>query len=127
MADDATQLEREYLPPEGQKVRLLTLSHLDGRTLAAVNIRNFEERISSDLGELSAGQQVLTKRAAVISAIVEDCECRWARGESIDMQTYLPAVNSIRRLVSDLYGLDLARRAKPVKERNTGLPALLDR
>ena len=44
------QLEQRYVPDEGEKVRLLTLDHLDGRCLVVRRVRRVETEIATDLG-----------------------------------------------------------------------------
>lgn len=112
MTTDATQLERAYIPPDGEKVRLLTLDQLDGRTLVVRKIREFESEIEKDQGEdLSAVKRHLVRRHAVVSALLEDCEANWASGKPLPPE-YWTAVK-IQCRVSEIIGLD--RRQKPAQ------------
>lgn len=119
MSNTATQLEDGYQPDTGEKARLLTFDQLDGRTRAVVRVKNMEKQLEADLGgDLSKGQEALARRAAVLSAIIEDVEAKWARGEPFPLDEYLSATNVLRRLLTSL---GLERRSKPVG----GLPVLL--
>lgn len=112
MAETTTALEAEYRPAEGEKARLLTFDHLDGRTLAMRKVRQVEGEIASDLGGpegLSEAQRALARRAAVLSAVLEDAEARWALGQVFDLQAYLAAVNALRRVLATL-GLERRMR-----------------
>lgn len=112
MVEAATALEQGYTPDTGEKSRLLTFDHLDGRTLAMRKVRQVEAEIASDLGGpegLSEAQRALARRAAVLSAVLEDAEARWALGERFDLQAYLAAVNALRRVLATL-GLERRMR-----------------
>lgn len=105
MADTGTALESGYTPDAGEKARLLTFDHLDGRTLAMRKVRQVEAEIASDLGGpegLSEAQRALARRAAVLAAVLEDAEARWAIGQAFDLQAYLAAVNALRRVLTTL-------------------------
>ncbi len=121
MPETATQLEQSYVPNTGEKARLLTLDHLDGRTLAVKRVRAVEMQIASDLGgtdQLSEGQRALARRGAVLSAILDDAETRWATGKPFDLSEYLAAINTFRRVLATL---GLERRM-----RSAGLIELMD-
>ncbi len=121
MPETATQLEQRYVPDEGEKVRLLTLDHLDGRCLAVRRVRRVETEIATDLGgaeHISEGQRALCRRAAVLAAIVEDAEARWADGQSFDLPEYLSAVNSLRRILATI---GLERRQPPINGDRRGV------
>jgi hypothetical protein len=112
MADATTALEAGHRAEDGEKARLLTLDHLDGRTLAVRRVRQVEGEIASDLGGpegLSEAQRALARRAAVLSAVLEDSEARWALGQGVDLQGYLAAVNALRRVLATL-GLERRMR-----------------
>ena len=109
------------MPAEGEKTRLLTMSHLDGRTLAVRQVRIVETEIVKDLGgedRISQAQRALCRRAAVLAAILEDSEARWADGQRLDLSTYLPAVNVLRRCLATI---GLEKRPRSIN----GLPPLL--
>ena len=123
MPEAVCQLEARYVPAEGEKTRLLTLDHLDGRCLAVKRVRAVETEIAQDLGgaaRISQAQRALCRRAAVLSTIIEDTEARWADGQRLDMPVYLAATNTLRRVLATI---GLERRARPVQ----GLPVLLAR
>ena len=112
MPETATALEHGYRPEVGEKARLLTFDHLDGRTLAMRKVRQVEAEIASDLGGpegLSEAQRALARRAAVLSTVLEDAEARWAIGQSFDLPAYLAAVNALRRVFATL-GLERRMR-----------------
>jgi hypothetical protein len=114
MPETAAQLEQSYVPDAGEKTRLLTLDHLDGRTLAVKRVRAVETQIASDLGgtdQLSEGQRALARRGAVLSAILDDAETRWTAGEPFDLSEYLAAINTFRRVLTTL---GLERRPRSV-------------
>ena len=107
-------LEAGYLPDDGAKARLLTFEDLDGRTLAVRKVREAQAGYWSDLGgwdRLSEGQRQLARRAAVLGAILEHAEVSWATGRAFDLDKYLAATNTFRRVVGDL---GLERRARSV-------------
>jgi hypothetical protein len=98
----------------GGKLRLLTLSHLDGRTLAARRARELIEAIQADLGggdRLSEGEKQLVQRAAVLGAYIESHEVRWLNGETVDLADYLAACNTQRRILATV---GLQRRTKDI-------------
>lgn len=110
---DAAGVETDSLPERG-RVRLLTLDHLDGRTLAAQRVRGVEAALVEDLGgddAVSTAQRALVRRSAVLAAILEDREARWATGEALDLEPYLAGANALRRLLTTI---GLERRAKSV-------------
>jgi hypothetical protein len=94
------------------KVRFITIEHLDGRTGAARAVRELVASIESDLGgsdQLSAGQRQLVQRAGVLGAFIEDAEVRWASGQPINVAEYLAAINAQRRV---LVTIGLERKAR---------------
>jgi hypothetical protein len=98
------------LPPKASgkntdKVRLLTLSHLDGRTTAARRVRELIEAFGRDLGgagQLSEGARQLIQRAAVLGAYIEHCEAQWLGGVAIDLADYLQVINAQRRVLASI-------------------------
>ena len=118
LVDDGPAIERvpELETPRSERVRLLTLDHIDGRTLAAKRVREFEAVLVEDSGgddRVSSARRALVRRAAVLTAVLEDHEARWAAGDApLDFSVYLPGVNALRRVLETI-GLD--RQAIPVK------------
>jgi hypothetical protein len=101
-------------PKSAGKIRLLTLNHLDGRTMAARRARELIEAIESDLGggdHLSEGAKQLVQRAACLGAFIESCEAQWLGGEAVELSDYLAAINSQRRVLATI---GLERRAREV-------------
>ena len=122
MSETATQLEKECIPANGEKVRLLTLDHIDGRCLAVKHVRRFESQVEIDLGgNLSQSQKALARRASILACVLNDADARWASGEPLALADYLAASNCLRRLLLSLGQADLERRPRPVQ----GLPVLL--
>jgi hypothetical protein len=69
---DSPDLPGRSPPDQAPKLRLLTLGHLDGRTLAAKRAKELIEAIETDLGggdRLSGGERQLVQRAAVLGAL----------------------------------------------------------
>jgi hypothetical protein len=100
--------QREYEP----KTRLRTISDLDGRTRATRLALRLLAGLEADLGgDLSAAQRELVKRAALLGAIVEDCEARWLERRPADLTLYGMLVDRQRRI---LEALGLERKARDV-------------
>ena len=110
MTEVMTQMETGYIPKEDEKASLLTLNNLDGRTSAVRRIKEWESQIEADLGgNLTEAQKSIMRRAAVLSAILEDKEARWASGDPVALNEYCTATNVLRRLLSTL-GLERNQR-----------------
>ena len=111
MTETATQLEQGYIPANGKKARLLDLSAVDGRTRAAKQVKAFETQLAIDLGsDLTQAQLALSRRAAVLVAVLTNSEALWAKDGSLDLGSYVTATNSLRRL---LVTLGIARVQRP--------------
>lgn len=98
------------------KVKLLSLSDLDGRSAAAQQARQLVLALESDLGghdALSVGQHELIKRVALCGALLEDVECRWLQGEKIDVGSYATLANAQRRLLTTI---GIAREPRDVTD-----------
>jgi hypothetical protein len=101
----STEMADDRKPHTGRKSRLLTLSHIDGRTRAMSKVRSLAQSMETDLGgadRLTSGQRQLVQRAAVLGALIEDTEARWATGEAIEVGDYLAAINAQRRVLATL-------------------------
>ncbi len=86
-------------------MRLITLRHIDGRTLAASRARELIAALELEKGgtdNITEGQRQLCQRAAILGAILEDHEARWIAGEPIDLSGYLTAVGAQRRVLLSL-------------------------
>jgi hypothetical protein len=109
----------------GGKVRLKTLDHIDGRTLAARRAQQLIKGISHDLtgdddaSHLSEGMRQLIQRAAILGAMIESDEAGWLGGDKVDLTSYFTALNTQRRI---LVTLGLERRSRDV----TPAPSLDD-
>ena len=85
------------------KTKLLSLEQLDGRTLAAKNVRALIDAIESDLGgsdRLTAGEREIVRRAAISGAMLEHLETSWLLGNGLDVGAYTALVNVQRRLLT---------------------------
>jgi hypothetical protein len=89
------------------------LPGVDGRTLPARRYRELVSSMASDLGgELSTCKAAVVCRAASLMAWCELEEAAHANTGKLDIQVYTTAVNSLRRLLSDL-GLERVARDVP--------------
>jgi hypothetical protein len=107
-------LPADSLPVTGTKVRLLTLSDLDGRSVAAKSARALIQELENDLGgadRLSAGERVIVARAAVASAMCEHYEAAWLQGSNVDVTAYCTLTNALHRLLKTV---GLERRPRDV-------------
>ena len=90
----------------------LFIAPADGRSREA---RRFRDVFGDMLGHLGGGDRVseprrhLAKRATALIVWCETVEARLAAGEELDVAPYTTAINSLRRLLTDL-GLDPAAR-----------------
>jgi hypothetical protein len=109
----ATDLEAKHKPKHRfDKARLLRLEDLDQRRRSVVRVRQVEAEIASDLGgaeALTETQRQLTRRTAVLSAVLEHEEALWAAGEDMDLGQYCNAASTLKRLCQVL-GLQRAAR-----------------
>jgi hypothetical protein len=79
------------------------LPGVDGRTWPARRYRELVACMSSDLGgELSTCKAAIVCRAASLITWTELQEAEHANSGKLDIQVYTTAVNSLRRLLSDL-------------------------
>jgi hypothetical protein len=100
------------LPNGAAMVQMLTLDHIDGRTLAARRARELIEALETDLGggdRLTEGYRQLIKRAAVLGTYIESCEAMWLSGQNVDLPSYMSAVNVQRRVLATI-GLERRQR-----------------
>jgi hypothetical protein len=95
-------------------VRFLSLRDLDQRSRAAIRCKELVGALSVDLGgadRLSAAQQQLVQRSALMGTLCEDFEVRFALGEPIELLDYITVANAQRRL---LVTLGLQRQARDI-------------
>jgi hypothetical protein len=86
-----------------QKIDLLTLEDIDGRTRARQLAVRMRDGLVSDLGgDVTTAQSALAQRAAILHSILEDLEARWCMGSEIDIPTYTTASAEQRRLLTTL-------------------------
>lgn len=98
----------------GEKVRLLTLDHLDGRTTAARRARALIEELESDMGgadRLSTAERQIVQRAAILGALVEAAEAQALAGHTVSVQELISMIGAQQRL---LMSLGLQRRPRDV-------------
>lgn len=80
-----------------------SVADLDRRTTAARNAAKLIERLQADLGgDLTAGQQELITRAALLSILAGDAEVAIIRGQAIDVASYCTLANTQRRVLMAL-------------------------
>jgi hypothetical protein len=113
----ARRLPRKARGSMRQLRHLRTLDELDGRTRASVRTRELLANIAVDLGahdldDLTQAQRQLAQRAAVLGALLEDYEVRWAAGEPFELAPYLAGINAQRRVFA-LLGLKRIARNVP--------------
>ena len=102
------------------RLRLKTLSDLDGRTFSAQQAHRLVAQLEADLGgDLSTAQRELVKRAAILGAIVEDTEVAWLERKPADLTVYGTLVDRQRRC---LEALGLQRLPRDVSDR---VPAVM--
>jgi hypothetical protein len=112
---DAVKIDADNETLAGPKVRLQTLSALDGRTVAAKRTFELIETFLKDLGgRASAGDMLSIRNAAMLVAILEDAAAKQLAGETTDTDQLVRLSNAARRAVA---ALNLPKRDK----RTTGL------
>jgi hypothetical protein len=108
------ETDRDVPKTRGGKVRLRSLSDLDGRTVAAKRAAELVAELVRDLGgreQLSAALWELVKRVAVCGALAEDAEVGWLQDGKIDVNDYTRIINAQRRLLATI---GIERRAKTI-------------
>jgi hypothetical protein len=96
-------------------LRLLTLDSLDGRTNAAREARALRSAIIRDLtGDddetaLSALKLALVDSVAITTAIINDANVRWLRGDTVSLAEIVTLSNA-RRRDAQLLGLERVAR-----------------
>lgn len=97
-----------------RKTRLLTIDHLDGRTVASRRARALAEAFTAALGgNLTPAQQHAVETAAALSALAEDCQSRRLAGDdSVNLDDTVRVISAARRARRDL-GIDDAPTSKP--------------
>jgi hypothetical protein len=99
------------------RTRLITLDHIDRRTLACRRALELIEALENERGgpdQITEGQRQLCQRAGVLAAILEDHESRWIDGKPIDMPEYLSAIGTQRRVLISLGLNRVPRDVSPV-------------
>ena len=104
----ADQTAAGYKPTAGPKSRLLTLDDLDRRTKAAQRAFDLHDRLVAERGgaeSMSVLRYSMTRSVAVLSAMVEDLQVKWLRGERIEPATIATLLNA-RRREAEIVGID---------------------
>jgi hypothetical protein len=112
LAPDIPDIGGGNPPDGGEKVRLMSLADLDGRTIAARDAKALIRDIESDLGgadRLSAGEREIVQRAALASTMLRNMEAGWLTGRGIDVAAYTTLANTQSRLLKML-GLERRQR-----------------
>src|SRR5260370_22991865 len=111
-----SQCTRELPTATGraQKVRLVTLADIDGRTLAAKRAHSIVAAIEADVGTyLSAAERQLAQRAGVLGTFLENAEARWISGHPFALRLYCTGLNGQRRVLETLGIKRTARHLPP--------------
>jgi hypothetical protein len=98
------------------KVRLLSLSDLDGRTRSAQLVSKTIDNLVADLGgedNLSTAEHLIVRRAAIAGAMSEDLAARWLTGETVDPAIFATLANVERR---QLETVGIKRRPRDVTQ-----------
>src|SRR5215467_13621191 len=96
--------------PMTRPKRLTTLAELDGRTMAARQVRETMAAIESDLGgDLTTAQKAIVERAAITSAVLSDMATNWLTTGQLDAVLWATLSNLERRLYESI-GLDRVAR-----------------
>jgi hypothetical protein len=116
LAIDTPEMPAASTSGASQKMKLLTIGDLDGRTRAAQMVSKTISAIASDLGgneHLSTGEHQIIKRAALTGAMLEDMAARWLLGEPVDPALYATLSNAERRLLETVGLKRVARDVTP--------------
>ncbi len=111
-AELAPECEPDAKPKPGGKARLLTLDDLDKRTKAAQRAFELRDNLVSERGgaeHMSSLRYIFTCSTAVLSAMIEDLNTRWLRGEPVDPSSIATLLNA-RRREAEVIGIDPAPR-----------------
>src|SRR5690242_19618685 len=82
------------------KVRALTLDDLDRRTKAAQGALEMHDRLVAERGgaeQMGVLRYEMTRTVAVLSAMIQDQQVRWLKGEPIEPATIATLVNTRQR------------------------------
>ena len=89
------------------KIRLMTMSGLDQRTIAARRAKSQIEALEEDLGgreNLNVREQMLVRDVAFLDTYIEDCASRYIAGEPICVSDWTIAIGARRRILA-MFGL----------------------
>jgi hypothetical protein len=107
-ANGADKTTTGHRPDTGPKSRLLTLDDLDRRTKAAQRAFDLHDRLVAERGgaeSMSVLRYSMTRSVAVLSAMVEDQQVKWLRGERVDPAAIATLLNA-RRREAEIVGID---------------------
>jgi hypothetical protein len=83
--------------------KLLTFRDIDCRRVPVRNVRRHAALLARDMGDdLSIAQQELVRRAAILSALLENSEARMLIGERVSVSEYVELLNAQRRILVTL-------------------------
>ena len=97
----------------------LFLDKVDQRQIVARRYRDVVGLLVADMGgidALSEAEMIIAKRAATLVVFCESQESAMASGKKLDMESYLPAVNALRRLLETI---GIKRRPKVIDGRSS--------
>lgn len=88
------------------------LDSVDGRSVLARRYRDILGQLISDIGgDPSEAQSIICRRAATLAVWAEQAESAMAGGNALNIAEFTTAVNTLRRLLSDI---GLERRAREI-------------
>jgi hypothetical protein len=107
MTVDSALIRSENTAVATAKLRLLTLNHLDNRTIAARKCRELIAALEAEAGgaaALTVSAREAIKRAAVLATVAEDIETRLLAGQEAD-PLVLATLNNAARRCLEMAGL----------------------
>ena len=88
------------------------LDSVDGRSVLARRYRDILGQLISDIGgDPSEAQSIICRRAATLAVWAEQAESAMAGGNALNIAEFTTAVNTLRRLLSDI---GLERQAREI-------------
>jgi len=110
MQSNSPAIAAGSLPDSRRKLRLLTVGHLDGRSLASKRARAIAAELEQSFGGMvTRVQRQAIERAAMLVTLAEDLVARRLAGESILISDVLRAEGVAKRAVKAV----LAERPEP--------------
>jgi hypothetical protein len=109
LSQNPDRAQRRHRSSVSNGTKLFRVEGLDGRTQTACRFRDLVEFVTADLGGadlLSEGQRQLVRRASALAIRCESVEADLARGLPFDINNYLAATNTFRRVIETAAGRD---------------------